>query len=80
MGRCRFESLLIHVALEWLLAAVGRSRFESLLVRVAIEWLLATVAFFAMTPFDGKCQNLQMSPSPFCASSYRLQEINILNF
>ena len=33
-----------------------------------------------MTPFDGKCQNLQMSPTQFCASFYRFSDIKIANF
>ena len=41
LGRSQFESLLVHVAPEWLLATVGRSRFESLLAYVAPDWLLA---------------------------------------
>ena len=39
------------------------------------------VQFSQITPFDGKCQNLQMSLTHcFCASSYRLRDITILNF
>ena len=32
---------------------------------------------FSILPFDGICQNLQMSPSHFYASSYSMREINI---
>ena len=32
-------------------------------------------AIFSITPFDGKCQNLQMSPTHFCASSYIFRDI-----
>ena len=35
---------------------------------------------FAMTPFDGKCQNLKCLHTFFCASSYRFRYIQILNF
>ena len=35
---------------------------------------------FAITPFDGKCQNLQMSHTNFCASSNRLRDVKILKF
>ena len=34
----------------------------------------------AITSFGGKCQNLQMSFTSFCASSYRFRDIQILNF
>ena len=30
-----------------------------------------------MMPFDGKCQNLQMTPTHFCASFHRQQDITI---
>ena len=33
---------------------------------------------FAITPFDGKYQNLQMSPTHFC--SYYFKDIKIVNF
>ena len=33
-----------------------------------------------ITPLDGKFQNLQMSPTHFCASSYRIRYINFLTF
>ena len=32
------------------------------------------------SPFDGKCQNLQMSPTHNCTSSYRFRDIEILKF
>ena len=32
-----------------------------------------------MKPFDGKYQNLQMSPRHFYTSSYRFRDLNILN-
>ena len=32
-----------------------------------------------MAPFDGKYQNLQMSPTHCCASSYHFRDITILN-
>ena len=35
--------------------------------------------FFAMTPFDDKCQNLQNNPAHCCAGSHRFRDINILN-
>ena len=35
-------------------------------------------AIFAITPFDGKYQNLQMSLTPFGASSYRYRDIKTL--
>ena len=31
-----------------------------------------------MTPFNGKCQNLQMSPTHFCTSSYHFRDIKNL--
>ena len=34
---------------------------------------------FALTPFNGKCQNLEMSPSLFCASLYHFRDIKISN-
>ena len=34
------------------------------------------IAIIEITPFDGKCQNLQMSPIHCCASSYRIGYIN----
>ena len=34
-------------------------------------------AIFSITPFDGKCQNLQICPTHFCASSYHSRDINI---
>ena len=30
---------------------------------------------FQITPFDGKCQNLQIFPTHFCASSYCFRDI-----
>ena len=36
-------------------------------------------AIFPITPFDGQCQNLQMSSTNFCATYYRLRNIKILN-
>ena len=36
-------------------------------------------AIFAITPFDRKCQVLQMSLTNFCASSYRFRDLNSLN-
>ena len=33
-----------------------------------------------MTPFDDKCQNLQMFLTPFRASSHRLRDTKTLNF
>ena len=36
-------------------------------------------AIFIIRPFDGKCQNVQMTPTHFCASSYRFRDITILN-
>ena len=36
------------------------------------------VCNFAITPFDGKLQILQMSPSHFCASYYRFGYFQIL--
>ena len=36
-------------------------------------------AIFAIIPFDGKCQNLQMSPIHFCARPYRFRDITISN-
>ena len=38
------------------------------------------VQFFAITSFDGKCQNLQISPTHFCASSYSFRDIKIFPF
>ena len=35
---------------------------------------------FALTPFDGKCENLQKSPPHFCASSRCLRDIKVLHF
>ena len=35
---------------------------------------------FVLTPFDGKCQILQMSPTHFCASSHRFEDIKISIF
>ena len=32
-----------------------------------------------MTPFDGKCQNLQISSTHFCASAFCFRYITILN-
>ena len=37
-------------------------------------------AIFAITVFDGKGKNLQMSPTHFCASSNRFRYVTILNF
>ena len=37
-------------------------------------------AIFAITPFDGICQNLQMFPTHFYAISYRFRDIDIFNF
>ena len=37
-------------------------------------------AIIEMTPLDGKCQNLQMSPTHFLASYYRIRYINFLTF
>ena len=34
-------------------------------------------AIFTITPLDDKCKNLQMSPTNFCTSSYRLRDIKI---
>ena len=31
----------------------------------------------AVTPFEGKCQNLQMTPTHFCASSQHFRDIHI---
>ena len=35
-------------------------------------------AIFALTRFEGKCQNLQMSATMFYASYYRFGDITIL--
>ena len=32
-----------------------------------------------MPPFFGKFQNLEMSPTHFCATSYRFRDLKILN-
>ena len=32
-----------------------------------------------MTPFNGKCQNLQKTPTHFWASTYHFKDNNILN-
>ena len=37
-------------------------------------------AIFEITLFDGKCQILQMTPTHFCASSYRFRDKDLLNF
>ena len=37
-------------------------------------------AIYAITPFDGKYQNLQMSPTNFCASYYHFRYIYIYKF
>ena len=34
---------------------------------------------FAMTPFDGKCQNLQKTPIHLCTSSYHFRDTDILS-
>ena len=45
------------------------------------SFLKVTVYNFAMTPFEGEIQNLQMSPNIFfCASSYSFRNITILNY
>ena len=36
-------------------------------------------SIFAITSFDCKCQNLQISPTNFCASSYSFRVNTILN-
>ena len=41
---------------------------------------LSRSAIIEITPLDGKCQNLQMTPTHFCASSYRIRYINFLTF
>ena len=41
------------------------------------EAVRATTA--VMTPFDVKCQHLQMSPTHFCVRSYRVGDIKNLN-
>ena len=37
-------------------------------------------AIFAITPFTGKCQFLQMPSTHFGVSSYRFRDVKILNF
>ena len=37
-------------------------------------------AILAIIPFDGKCQNLRLSPLHICANSYRFRYIKNLNF
>ena len=37
-------------------------------------------AILVIKPFDGKCQNLQVSPIIFCASTYLLRIINYYFF
>ena len=44
------------------------------------KYVKNTNAIFAITPFDGKCQNLQMSPKYFWFSSYYFRDITISNF
>ena len=41
-------------------------------------WWWSRNTIFALTPFDGKCQNLQMTSPHFGASSYRFRDNNIL--
>ena len=37
-------------------------------------------AIFAITPFVGKCQSLQMSPTHFCAGCHHFRDIKTSNF
>ena len=37
-------------------------------------------AISAITPFDGKCHNLQKNDTQFCANFYRFRDIQILFF
>ena len=41
---------------------------------------MARSTIFAIIPFNGKCQNVHMSPTHFCTSSYRFRDVTILNF
>ena len=36
-------------------------------------------SIFEIIPFDGKCQNPQISRIQLCASSYRFRDVKILN-
>ena len=35
---------------------------------------------FSVTPFDGKCQNIQINPKSFCANFHLFRDIKILKF
>ena len=39
---------------------------------------MSRITIFAMTPFDNKCQNLQMTPTHSCPSSYCFSDIIII--
>ena len=47
------------------------------------SWSRSQSSIFAITPVDGKCQNLQMSLTHFCADSCRfidIKKISLLTF
>ena len=58
-------------------------RFKDIQIKKKLpskSWPRSLNTVFAMTPFDVKCQNLQMSSTHFCATSYCFRDIQIYYF